>query len=78
MLTFAFAVYAVWWYFTFGERFTYRKLFWLSWCVDLMVLWLALGAKHDGLPLGLHFLLPMFGLSTPVFVAQCLVSPFKD
>ena len=78
MLTVVFAVYAVWWYCTFSMRFTTRKVFWSSWCADLAILWLAAGAKDAGLPFGIHCLFAMCGAIAPVFVAQCLVSPFED
>ena len=80
MITAILFVYVVWWYFTFGTRWSKRKLFWVSWLIDVFMLFFAAyaQAKGHGLPLGVHCICAIYGSITPIFLAQCLVSPFEE
>ena len=80
MLTAVFAVYVVCWYFTFGHRWSSRKLFWSSWVIDVLMLFASAVGQTigHGLPLGVHCLCAIYGVISPIFLAQCLVSPFED
>ena len=80
MLTALFAVYVIWWYFTFAHRWSSRKLFWSSWVIDFVMLFVSVVGQSmgHGLPLGIHYLCAIFGFISPIFLAQCLVSPFED
>jgi len=68
-------IYALTWLFTYESRWSSRTIFWSLWCVDLAVLLLGAGVP---VPLGIHFLMAIVGLLSPVFLAQCTIPPFKD
>jgi len=68
-------IYALTWLFTYESRWSSRTIFWSLWCVDLAVLFLGAGVP---VPLGIHFLMAIVGLLSPVFLAQCTIPPFKD
>ena len=68
-------LYALTWLFTYGARWESRAVFCFLWCSDLAVLFLGEGAP---VPLGIHFLMAIVGLLSPVFLLQCHTSPFKD
>ena len=68
-------LYALTWLFTYESRWSSRIMFWSLWCSDLAVLFL--GARTP-VPLGIHFLMAIVGLLSPVFLLQCTISPFKD
>ena len=68
-------LYALTWLFTYESRWSSRTMFWSLWCSDLAVLFLGAGTP---VPLGIHFLMAIVGLLSPVFLLQCHTSPFKD
>ena len=68
-------VYALTWLFTYESRWYSRAMFWSLWCADLAVLFLGAGTP---VPLGIHFLMAIVGLLSPVFLLQCTINPFKD
>jgi hypothetical protein len=68
-------IYALTWLFTYGARWESRAMFWFLWCSDVAVLFLGEGAP---VPLGIHFLMAIVGMLSPVFLAQCTMTPFKD
>lgn len=79
MSTALFTAYVLWWTFTYGMRWSSRTMFWWSWMVDVSVLILATNPiLSRSTPLGIHCVLGIIGASSPLFLAQCHTSPFRD